>query len=567
MRRLLLLGVCLNVLSAPAYADDITVSTDLAAVTVYTDRAALTRSVKVKIPQGKHTIIFEELPASLSSDSLRVEGEGDAKAVLGALSSKVVYEQKLVNEKEQALNDQLQGLQQKEKILRAEQRVLDTQKAFYENIVKQTSNRVEEEISVYEFNTDKWIGAANTLQKGLSENLQARFAIDDQLKALKEQILKVRNELNQVRSGRRSYYEVRLPVEMEEAGELNLELSYQQHGAYWRPVYDARLDTKTGELELVQYGSVTQNTGEDWTDIALTLSTARPHRGASAPDLFSMWVDSYDPEKAMRVSSVSNVRGGAVMDMAMPATLGKAEKADLYGEQEAMLSSVREVKKAAPQAAQIDTGGLTAEYIIPGPSSVKMDGSESKLFITSLEVDTELERHIKPQHSKNAYLVANMVLEGEDNTMLPGMVNLFRDNAFIGKTNVQLIRSGQDFGMSFGIDDQIEVERKILKDEKAQSGMFVGKTDVLERHYVTEIANLRSDAVNIVVEEIVPASRNENVILKLVPDATSKGYKMDADKVKGLVRWSFSLGAKNEEAVKLGWQLSWPQGQQITGLR
>ena len=78
-----------------------------------------------------------------------------------------------------------------------------------------------------------------------------------------------------------------------------LRVSYRVAGAGWAPLYDARLETGAKEakpaLELVRRAQVQQRTGEDWSDVALSVSTVRINRGATAPDLPPLQVAFYEP--------------------------------------------------------------------------------------------------------------------------------------------------------------------------------------------------------------------------------------------------------------------------------
>ena len=46
--------------------------------------------------------------------------------------------------------------------------------------------------------------------------------------------------------------------------------------ARWQPTYDIQLQPAQNRVELSLAGLVSQETGEDWSDVALTLSTAIP---------------------------------------------------------------------------------------------------------------------------------------------------------------------------------------------------------------------------------------------------------------------------------------------------
>ena len=79
------------------------------------------------------------------------------------------------------------------------------------------------------------------------------------------------------------------------AGKLDVALKYAVPGASWAPSYDARLQATERAVELGYFGLVRNGTGEDWSEIALTLSTARPGLGGGAPELSPWIVDVAQP--------------------------------------------------------------------------------------------------------------------------------------------------------------------------------------------------------------------------------------------------------------------------------
>ncbi|MBL4803697.1 MAG: mucoidy inhibitor MuiA family protein [Alphaproteobacteria bacterium] len=555
MRYVLFLTVLL--LPVLAHADDVKVTGTLKAATVYNDRAALTLETTTQVPAGKHVVMFEGLPTGIFTDSLRVKGESQAEAILGALSHKIVNNVELTSAREAELNTQKEKLEEQKKVIEAEIQAINAKKKFLASLEAKAIETTNDEIAEFELNSTSWLEAANTLQAGMDEVLKTELAKQNQIKDINDQIAKINRDLAQVRTGSKQTLTVSLPVEMSRAANLKLSLEYQIGGAYWRPVYDARLSTETGDLELVQYGAVSQRTGEDWSNIALTLSTARPNRGATAPTLNTQWVNLWSEMKKSRGFAGGMARNEMALDRAAvsaPAALELAEEDAAYAP-----------KEARQQVATINTGGFTAEFGIPGLISVPADGTETKVLIAPFETESKLEVHIKPQVDAKAYLVANTTIKGEA-PLLPGQVSLFRDGSFVGQTQVPLLKPGKDYDLSFGIDDQIEVEHKTLKDERGEQGMFVGKTDQLVRHTVTEIQNLRNRDVNIVVGQTVPVAQNEKITLEMDKQNTTAGYTEDTENVKGLLEWAFTLKSKEKKDIKLGWTLAWPQGQNISGI-
>jgi uncharacterized protein (TIGR02231 family) len=462
--------------------------------------------------------------------------------------------------REKELNDQLQALQDKRRGIEAEKQALSLKQKFFDTLSNQGALRSQENIAEINLKPEQWAGAAQAVYNGIAEVLKGQITQDAALREVDHQIRKVQQELNQLRTGQRSVYEVALPVESSGATKLTVELTYQIPEATWSPVYDARLDTKTGALELVQYGSVRQNSGEDWGGVALTLSTAQPNRGTGLPELYTMWVNLYQA-----VVQNMAVMGGAMREDARMARKAMAPAASMEVLGMDMASAPLEEDKVASFAtAVIDTGGFVSEYKIPGPSTVKADGTESKLMIGNFDTENELMIEIKPQMSTEAYLVSHAKLKGEA-PILAGPVSLFRDGAFVGQSHLTLLRPDQETDLAFGVDDQVSVRRNVLKDERSEAGV-IARDNILERHFVTEVQNLHKDKVKVVVLETMPVAQDKQIGVEILKDMTTPGYKEDLKNIKGLLRWEMPLEPKQKSELKLGWKVSWPKDQQINGL-
>ena len=91
--------------------------------------------------------------------------------------------------------------------------------------------------------------------------------------------------------------EVRIDLAANAGSRATFRVSYTVRGARWAPLYDARLDSGTRErkpaLELVRRAEIVQQTGEDWSDVALSVSTVRTAKGGSGPELRPLIVRYY----------------------------------------------------------------------------------------------------------------------------------------------------------------------------------------------------------------------------------------------------------------------------------
>ncbi len=554
--------IILNALvTFPVLAHEIPVESIIKSAVVYNDRATLTRTAQVKIPAGAHVLNFIGLPVILFPDSLRTEGKAASQVTLGAIAYKMESHEDFVVPKEQELHGLLEKLEDQKIQYDAEKQAVAIAQKFLDKLGEQAAQRSNEDIARINLKPEEWKGAADSLHAKTLENLKSINAIDIAIRHTDEQIAKINQELAQLRTDQKQTYRVQIPYESQVETTLTIDLSYQLPKVSWQPVYDARLDVASGKMSLVQYGAVWQQTGEDWNGIDLTLSTAQPSRGAGLPDLYTQWVSIVEPIAKTALQESKMRRNEA----AAPASMMAKEKS-LADEGMTMYEADNKVveQEAVFAAAQINTQGFVGEYQIPGPSTVKADGTQSKLLIGAFETQSTMQIQIKPQLSTSAYLVLKATLKG-DAPVLPGQVHLFRDGAYIGQSTLPMLRPGDESQLAFGIDDNVSVKRNVLKDERAESGL-ISKEASLERHAVTEIKNLHKTPFQISVLETIPASQDARVRVEVLNDNTTQGYKTDINDQKGMLEWSMTLQSGAMQKINLGWRVYWPKGSEITGL-
>lgn len=527
---------------------------------VYTDRATVTRQAVVTVPAGSHSVTFQGLPLQMLPDSLRAEGSALAAVKFGAVVYKQVASSEIAETRTNELNSQLEILQDQQNILNGEKEAIESKKKFLTTIGAQAALRTNENIAEINLKPEQWTNAAQTLFTSINDTITASVAVDAKLRELNKKMAAIQSEMNGLGSGQYSTYTVTVPLESPTSTQLTLDLSYQVTNASWNPIYDARINTETSKLDLIQYGAVRQNSGEDWNGVKLTLSTAQPQRGTSLPDLTPLWVDLFNPQLySDKMASFGSVSNSAPAPAAM-----MAKEADAMMRDQAEMAKPVAPQEANFVTADITTGGFVSEYKIPGPATITADGTETKVMVGNFETESTLQVHIKPQISTEAFLVAKAKLKGES-PILAGQISLFRDGAFVGKSNIPLLRPDEEYALFFGADDQVSVKRKVLKDEKTEGGMIL-RDNVQERHFITEIQNLHSKPVVIVVKETTPVGRNEKIATEILKSETTAGYEMDSANIKGLMRWEFNVEPKAKQDVKLGWKVTWPKDTNLSGI-
>jgi len=561
MRRFMLATCSLLALTQPAMAADILSASRITAATVYTDRATVTRETEVELPAGASTVVLENLPISLFPDSLRADGTAVGGVVLGSIENKLVAAAELIAPRERELNEKLQNLTDDRARIEAEESALEARKTFLTNIGKQASLRTDEQIAELNLKPDTWNGAASAIQTGLADVLKSQVENSIKLRRIDEQINQVQTEMGQLQTGQRNSYTVKIPLEAKVATKLKLKVSYQLPQATWSPIYDARLETKDGKLALIQYGQVRQQTGEDWTDVDLTLSTAQPARGAVPPLLSTMWVNIQQPYQGYDGARREAAPAAPVMKQAITNSFSAMDSVEMSV---AGAAAPEPLQEATFQSATLQTGGFVSEYKIAGRANVPADNTGKKLMIGALDTTAKLVTQVRPQLTNEAFLIARTKLNGET-PLLPGSASLFRDGAFIGQAPLPLLRPGEETDLGFGVDDQIAVKHRTLLDTSGEAGM-ISRDKTLERKYETTVQNLHNFATTVEVLQSLPVPRNEKITLSILPDATTGGFEKDVRNTTGLYQWNLKLEPQKKDTVLLGWKLAWPADSNVGGV-
>lgn len=564
MRRTSLLAltvVLFGLVPAAAVANDLHATTNVAAATIYTDRALVSRIGQVKIPAGAHTIIVENMPAGFDEGSLRVEGSGTATVKIGAVEVKRIYLAELVQVAERERAKLLQAKQDEKSMLTAEIKALEIRAAFIERVANNGANNQQPDGSgsKLDFTPDKWLQAWKVLQDGMTETQKALVAKQIAVRQTDEDIAKLQKDYQQVQTAQRERRDVHIRVEAKEDADFDLIMKYQTPGVYWRPVYDARLDTGKGEITLEQYGQVGQNTGEEWQDVALTLSTARPELGTEMPRLTPWYLNTIREVYSQNLQMAGRFADARMksQNMAAPAaaTLEVAEADGVRKEADVL-------HQAEMDATQAVTTDYSAEFKVPGKVALKSVNAPTKFFVGKQVLKAALHVEATPRLGPQAYLFAK-VQNTEKFPIIPGAVAKYRDGAFMGNAAMSLLRPGETLGLSFGLDDRVKVEyQKTSQSQDNPALMFVGDVTV-ERAYQTKLRNLHDKPISITVFDQYPIAADPDIKTELLESKTTQGFAPDPDKRQGVIQWQATYQPQEEKAFDLAFRVKYPKNARM----
>ncbi len=531
--------------AAPALAATLETPSRIDMVTVYPDAAQITRVTEVELPAGATSIVFKGLPMTLDPASIRVEGAGGAAIQIGSVESRVTP---APPQTENPLGEKLRALNTDRALMQARLAAVDLKKTMIERYAQSSPEKLGAAAAPLEI--EKWSGAWEAVGDGLART-------GEEIHKLRQQIADIEQEIRTVQASNRTpaartqpSREVTVDIETASAAKSRLVLIYRVAGAGWQPGYDARLESKGAAkplLHLVRRAQVVQRTGEDWSNIELSVSTVRAQRGTQAPEVLTQRVKLFEPP--LRPVARSQMPGSRDNALAMTAA-APAPK---------LTESDRE-ERARESESTLEAGTYEAQFRVPGRIDVPGDGSSRSLRLGSQTIEPTLIVKTSPSIDATAYLEVSFVNK-EDAPILPGIVNIQRDGMFVGRGAFRMIAPGEDAKLGLGADDRIKVTRVPLSRRENTPG-WIGATRTERQDYRTTIRNLHPFAVKVSVIDRIPVSEDTAIAVEPLATNTVATDKAIEDR-RGVMGWTFDLAPEASREIRLGWQLRWPKEKQV----
>jgi len=534
--------------AAPARADDLDATSAIDTVTVYPDGASVTRVIALDVPSGDTTLVAKDFPLTLDPASLRVEGEAGARLTIGAVDTRPPRAAPPVNLPE--LDKRIETLKDERANLQGTIAAAIARRAFAQRFAEASPAGLGEKGEARPI--AEWRAAFAAVEE---EVAVADTAIRD-AERMQRNIDREVARLEQDRAAKPpSKLEVRIDLAAAAATKATLRVTYVVRNARWAPLYDARLDTGARDrkpaLELVRRAEITQSTGEDWSNVALAVSTVRTARGGSAPDLKSLIVQ-YPPPPRQAAPAGAIERGALRQDLAMPAP--------------AAAPVIEEARKkwADEQQAVAEVDGFQVTFKIPGRVSLNANDGAKSLRVSTTTIVPDLAVRSAPVMDPTAFLEANFK-QTEDAPLLPGRVAIYRDGVFVGRGKMAAAGKDEMVRLGFGADDKVKIERSVLKRNEGSAGLIVTTSKTDERSFKTSVRNGHDFPLRIAIEDQLPVSENEEIQVEMLPTTTPPTATNLRDK-RGVLEWAFEAKPGEARDIAFAWRVRWPKDKGVVML-
>ena len=538
MKTIVLWSLLIVISSTSFSQTDKPVDSKITNVTVFLNRAQVTREVKTRIEAGKTNIILNGLTSQLDQQSIQASGKGSF-IILGISHNQNYLNEFNVPKKLQVLRDSLEinrrqlSLEQNQKdILGKEEQLI---------IGNQKIGGTQQNLTVAELKA-----MADFYRTRLTEIGVAKIKSDEKIKKINERIIRLNsqvNEQNELYS--RNTSEIVINVSAESATSVDLDINYVVANAGWYPIYDLRAINTKSPVQLNYKANVYQNTGEQWNNVKLKLSTANPSLGGLKPELYAWYLNFYQPQ--IRVRGVSSI----------PARSKAAPEADMKLEEVVVESAGPPAQSTSDFVNTVQTS-LNTEFDIGLPYTVLSASKPTVVDVKNYEMKADFEYSVAPKLDQDAFLLARAI-GWEEFNLLSGEANVFFEGTFVGKSYIDPNNIKDTLAVSLGRDKRIVVKREKLKDFTSRK--LIGGNQRDSYAWEISVRNTKNEVVKITVEDQVPVSQNSQIEVT-VSDVGGARYNKDT----GKLIWNMTLQPNETKKVVFKYEVKYPKDKQVSGL-
>lgn len=502
-------------------------------VTVYPGAAVVERAAPVAA--GARRVVFECLPAKLDEQSLTASASAAVR--VGEISV-----QTLPREQAAAcaspLQERIRELQDKIAAADAEKEALDLSAEYLKAVIKAVQAAPDGGERATATNASAITATAEALRKSGQDNALRALQLDRRKEDLQRQLKPLLAESRRLGGSRVTTVTVTLAAE--KAGEARL--SYQVRGPGWQPGYRAALDPAGPGVKLERLALVAQDTGEDWQDVALTLSTGQPGRATQA-ELPRPWTLDISQPELERARSADRAYAPAMA----PAVMSQEASAEEAGSAPEMPHFEVETTDRA----------YATEFRAPQRITVPASGERVTLTLGSVTVPARLITRAAPAVEEAAYLIAEIT--PPDGIWPAGPMQLTRDGALVGSGRLDFSQPAP-IALSFGPDEQVSVKAEAAQDRSGTAG-FMGSKGERKTRRAFSVQNRRKTPIELQVIDAAPVSKNERITVQSA--YTPKPADTAFLKQPGLILWQQSLAAGATVSFSAEHTIQWPKDAQI----
>ncbi len=532
--------------------DEKIVESKISHVTVYTQGAQIYRTASYAVSKGVTEVIIEGVSPRIDLKSLQVKATGaaiilDTKYMiyypkpevtpLTGLPLKTRQQILVLEDSINGVDFELQTYQDELAVLTATKNILQNNGAI------RGQGKVNDSIQLLQTAIDYYTEKMMEINQRYRVLSRSKSNAEEKRNGMVQRLQDLRNFEQNNGTDKKStdpIHRVVITIKSDAYVTGKLDVSYLVSNAGWTPSYDLRSEIAVGNVNLNYKAQVYQNTGVDWNEIPLTISTNNPYQNKTKPELHPWYVDFY---------AYNQTRGYAENEERSDLQ----KKAESYGFNAPTSTLAGSVPQAEMDASysyefvQVVDNVISAEFIIDLPYTIKSNNQHHMVLVKNVDLAADYKYYTVPKFDKSAFLVAQ-ISKLDELQLVPAKANIYFDGTYMGETYLDPTTMDDTLHLSLGKDPNIIVKRTLL--EKESKERVVGTKMERTYAYVIEVKNLKSQSIELIVQDQIPVTTNPDIEI-----TTSELSKGTLNARTGIVEWSVTVKPKTSKEIFFSYEV------------
>lgn len=557
------------------FAQPVVVETQIEKVTVFLSGAQVHRKGQISLTAGKQTYLFKNISPKLLPQSIQVKLGNDNTSLLSVTHQ-------LNHTEEQTKRKEIETLENKQKNLTEnlnKEKALLAVYAQEEVMLSKNQDIKGQENGV---KTTDLKEALDFHRQRLTELKMKTLEGNEKIQNLNTELQKVNKQLVELNQQKDlSLSEILITVLSPKSQQMSVDLSYLVSEAKWFPTYDVRVKDIASPLSLAYKANVSQNSGEDWKEVQLALSSGNPQLGGEKPKM-QTWYLGFTPqqiysERRMGSRNINDetytVMGDSISVKRLQSVA--ATTPGVYrNESESELNfrgtrdgstvylidgqKVRGVPDVPSSVLSKFDENLLDEYSmttflfdIAEAYTIPSDGKNYMAEVKAYEIPAYYEYYCAPKLDKDAFLTAN-ISKWSQYQFIEGETNLFFEGTFVGKGFLSLVNVKDTLAISLGRDKSVIVSRQLLKDYS--QNQFIGNFRTQTLAYEISVRNTKKFSINLTLEDQYPVSTHKDITVEKIENKEAK-----VGEETGKLTWKMNVEGGKEKRVGFKYAVKSPK--------
>jgi len=502
-------------------------------VRIHLQGAEIIRTDRVTLQKGKHKLVFTGLSPKMNPSSIQISTEGGEVNMLSTTSRiNFLKDKKESNPAIGILQDSLLLIADELQMLADQEGAIAQEKSLLESNKKLSGKEKAVDFEQLKATAAFYRERSLTINTDLSKIKKKRTEFQKQQRRIQQQ-------LNEFNAGKRPTSEIYLALNCAQSVTTTFRVRYVVQGAGWSPIYDLTVKNLSEPIKIKYRALAFNDTGIDWNEVKVVLSTADVNQSATLPILNPWFIKEDVPQVyAYQQGRLNNIQNSNVYQQ----------------EQD------KNMKKSATPGGnvrfeEIEISELSSDFEINLPYTIPADRKPYSILVNETELPANYEHYSVPKMDKDAFLLGQVV-GWETLDFMPGPMNIYYDKSFIGMAQLDTRNLSDTLNLSLGRDPKVLVKRTKLK-ELTRKQFLQGKKKMTNAYRIT-IKNNRNRPIDFELLDQIPISKLKEIDVDVKETSGAQYYENT-----GKLKWDFKLQPGESKTVEFSFSITYPKGKEI----